>query len=190
MVQASRQRLEQYVNAESASLLKTLRYYVMRAGLATGAGIGQVADEILNETVVEAFATADRLKPDIHPKPWLLGIAANLVRRGQTELAKRERREPLMRDLYARTENTLSDEDLFDMLPVVTDESLDELELNERINSLFAGLSQSDADMLRMALLYDMDGNALGRALNISPGARPAASGIESSAQFGTGQES
>jgi RNA polymerase sigma-70 factor (ECF subfamily) len=171
VVQASRQRLEQYVNAESASLLKTLRYYVMRAGLATGGGIGQVADEILNETVVEAFATADRLKPDIHPKPWLLGIAANLVRRGQTELAKRERREPLMRDLYARTENTLSDEDLFDMLPVVTDESLDELELNERINSLFAGLSQSDADMLRMALLYDMDGNALGRALNISPGA-------------------
>jgi RNA polymerase sigma-70 factor (ECF subfamily) len=170
-MQASRQRLEQYISAESASLLKTLRYYVMRAGLAAGSGIGQTADEILNETVAQAFATADRLKPDIHPKPWLLGIAANLVKRKQAELLKRERREPLMRDLYAQTQDTLSDEELFDMLPFVTEESLDELEVNDHINSMFARLAQSDADLLRMALLHDMDGNALGKALNISPGA-------------------
>jgi RNA polymerase sigma-70 factor (ECF subfamily) len=170
-MQASRQRLEQYISAESASLLKTLRYYVMRAGLAAGSGIGQTADELLNETVAQAFATADRLKPDIHPKPWLLGIAANLVKRRQAELLKRERREPLMRDLYAQTQDTLSDEELFDMLPFVTEESSDELEVNEHINSMFAGLSQSDANLLRMALLHDLDGNALGKALNISPGA-------------------
>jgi RNA polymerase sigma-70 factor (ECF subfamily) len=170
-MQASRQRLEQYITAESASLLKTLRYYVMRAGLAAGSGIGQTADELLNETVAQAFATADRLKPDIHPKPWLLGIAANLVKRRQSELVKRERREPLMRDLYAQTQDTLSDEELFDMLPFVTEESLDELEVNDHINTMFAGLSQSDADLLRMALLHDLDGNALGKALNISPGA-------------------
>jgi RNA polymerase sigma-70 factor (ECF subfamily) len=170
-MQASRQRLEHYITAESVSLLKTLRYYVMRAGLAAGSGIGQTADEILNETVAQAFATADRLKPDIHPKPWLLGIAANLVKRRQAELLKRERREPLMRDLYAQTQDTLSDEELFDMLPFVTEESLDELEVNDHINSMFAGLSQNDADLLRMALLHDLDGSALGKALGISPGA-------------------
>lgn len=170
-MQASRQRLEQYITAESGSLLKTLRYYVMRAGLAAGSGIGQAADEILNETVVQAFATADRLKPDIHPKPWLLGIAANLVKRRQYELARRERREPLMRDLYAQTQDTLSDEELFDLLPVVTEESLEDLEDNEQVTVMFAALSQSDAALLRMALLHDMDGNALGKALNISPGA-------------------
>jgi RNA polymerase sigma-70 factor (ECF subfamily) len=170
-MQASRQRLEQFINAESASLAKTLRYYVMRAGLAVGSGIGQAADEILNETVAEAFATADRLRPDIHPKPWLLGIAANLVKRRQHDLARRERREPLMRDLYAQTQDALSDEELFDLLPFVTEESLDELEENEHINSMLAGLSQSDADLLRLALLHDMDGAALGKALGISPGA-------------------
>ncbi len=171
VVQASRQRLEQYVNAESGSLLKTLRYYVTRAGLATGAGIGQAADEILSEMVVEAFATADRLKPDIHPKPWLLGIAANLVKRRQTELAKRERREPLMRDLYAQTQDTLSDEELFDLLPVVTTESQEELEDNEQVTQMLAGLAPSDAELLKLAILHDMNGNELGKALGISPGA-------------------
>jgi len=170
-MQASRQRLEQFIETESMSLQKTLRYYVMRAGLAAGSGIGQAADEILSEIVVEAFATAERLKPDIHPKPWLLGIAANLVKRRQAELAKRERREPLMRDLYAQTEDSLSDEELFDQLPIVTEGSLEELELNEEINRMLAGLSKQDADLLRLALLHDMDGAAVGHALGISPGA-------------------
>jgi RNA polymerase sigma-70 factor (ECF subfamily) len=171
VVQVSRQRLEQYINTESGSLLKTLRYYVMRAGLATGAAIGQTADDLLNETVVEAFATAERLKPDIHPKPWLLGIAANLVKRRQSELAKRERREPLMRDLYAQTQDTLSDEELFDLLPIVMEESLEELENNEQVAQMLAGLSPGDADLIRLAILHDLDGNALGKTLGISPGA-------------------
>jgi RNA polymerase sigma-70 factor (ECF subfamily) len=171
VVQASRQRLEQYITSESGSLLKTLRYYVMRAGLATGSGVGQVADEILNETVVEAFATAERLKTDIHPKPWLLGIAANLVKRRQSELAKRERREPLMRDLYAQTQDTLSDEELFDLISQVTEESLEALEDNEQVTRMLAGLSESDAELLRLAILYDMDGSALGKTLGISSGA-------------------
>jgi hypothetical protein len=46
-MQASRQRLEQYITAESGSLLRTLRYYVTRAGLAASSGIGQAAVQLL-----------------------------------------------------------------------------------------------------------------------------------------------
>ncbi len=168
---ASRQRLEHYIEAESGSLLKTLRYFVMRAGLATGSAIGPAADELLSETVAEAFAHANRLKPDRPPRPWLLGIAANLVKRRKAEQARRERREPLMRDLYPQTQDALSDEELFDLLPNVTEESLEELEANEQARWMLAGLSRSDADLLRLAILHDMDGSALGQALRISPGA-------------------
>jgi len=85
--QGGRGRLEAFIEAESESVAKTLRYYVLRAGLASGAGVAQVADEVFNDMVVEALRTADRLKPDIHPKPWLLGIAANLIKRQQAECA-------------------------------------------------------------------------------------------------------
>jgi RNA polymerase sigma factor (sigma-70 family) len=166
-----RGRLEAFIEAESESVAKTLRYYVLRAGLASGVGVAQVTDEVFNDMVVEALRTADRLKPDIHPKPWLLGIAANLIKRRQTEMSKRDRREPLMRDLYPELEDTLSDEELFDQLPIVNDTTLAELEADERIYQLLSGLSSSDAQLLRLAILHDMSGEALAKELRISAGA-------------------
>jgi RNA polymerase sigma-70 factor (ECF subfamily) len=137
--------------------------------LASGAGIAQLADELFNDMVVEALRSADRLKPDMHPKPWLLGIAANLIKRRQTEMAKRDRREPLMRDLYPDMEDTLSDDELFDLLPVTTYGSLEDVEADETTQHLLSGLSKSDADLLRLAILHDMSGEALAKALGVSP---------------------
>jgi RNA polymerase sigma-70 factor, ECF subfamily len=168
-VQGGRRRLEVFIESESGSLAKTVRYYVLRAGLASGAGIAQLADELFNDMVVEALRSVDRLKPDMHPKPWLLGIAANLIKRRQTEMAKRDRREPLMRDLYPDMEDTLSDDELFDLLPVATYGSLEDVEADETSNSLLSGLSKSDADLLRLAILHDMSGEALAKELGVSP---------------------
>lgn len=169
--QEGRGRLEGFIEAQADSLAKTLRHYVLRAGLASGAGIAQAADELFNEMVVEALRTAHRLRPEIHPKPWLLGIAANLIKRRQTELAKRDRREPLMRDLYPDIDETLSDDELFDLLPAVNYGGIEEMEADETINHLLSGLSRADADLLRLALLHDLNGEAMAKALHISPGA-------------------
>ena len=168
-VQGGRRRLEIFIESESGSLAKTVRYYVLRAGLASGGGIAQLADELFNDMVVEALRTADRLKADMHPKPWLLGIAANLIKRRQTEMAKRDRREPLMRDLYPDMQDTLSDDELFDLLPVTTYGSLEDVEADETTQHLLSGLSKSDADLLRLAILHDMSGEALAKALGVSP---------------------
>jgi RNA polymerase sigma factor (sigma-70 family) len=166
-----RRRLEAFIEAESESVAKTLRYYVLRAGLASGAGVAQITDELFNDMVVEALRTAGRLKPDTHPKPWLLGIAANLIKRRQTEMSKRDRREPLMRDLYPNTEDSLSDEELFDQFPVLTDTTLAEVEADESIHFLLSALSESDAHILRLAILHDMSGEAVAKELHISAGA-------------------
>jgi len=167
--QEGRRRLEACIESESDSLAKTVRYYVLRAGLASGAGIAQLADELFNDMVVEALRSANRLKPDMHPKPWLLGIAANLIKRRQTEMAKRDRREPLMRDLYPDMEDTLSDDELFDLLPAITYSRLEDVEADETITHLLLGLSKSDVDLLRLAILHDMSGEALAKALGVSP---------------------
>ena len=168
-LQGGRRRLEVFIELESDSVAKTVRYYVLRSGLASGAGIAQLADELFNDMVVEALRSADRLKADMHPKPWLLGIAANLIKRRQTEMAKRDRREPLMRDLYPDMEDTLSDDELFDLLPVATYSRLEDVEADETTKHLLSGLSKSDADLLRLAILHDMSGEALAKALGISP---------------------
>jgi RNA polymerase sigma-70 factor (ECF subfamily) len=167
--QAGRKRLESFIESEGDSMAKTLRYYVLRAGLASGSEIARMTDDLFNDMVVEALRTADRLKPDVHPKPWLLGIAANLIKRRQSEMAKRDRREPLMRDLYPDLEDTLSDDELFDLLPVTSHSRIEDVEADETITQLLSGLSKSDADLLRRAILHDMSGEALAKELGVSP---------------------
>jgi RNA polymerase sigma factor (sigma-70 family) len=164
-------RLQQYIETEGQSLRQTLRYYVLRAGLGSGAAANRMADDLLNEVTVEAFKHAERLRPDVQPRSWLLGIAANLIKRRQVERAKRERREPLLRDLYPHIEDALSDEELFDQLPIVSESSLAELEENEQITMLLSGLSRNDADVVRLAILHDVDGEALGKALGVTANA-------------------
>lgn len=166
-----RTRLEQLIERERPALLRTLRYYALRAGLASSRNADEMAEELLNEVVFEAFRTADRLKPDVHPHPWLLGIAVNLVKRKQVEIAKRERREPLMRDLLPEIEVALSDEELFDQLPVLTAGLMDRLEVKHDIDDLLACVSRSDGDLLRLAFFHDLNREALAKALNLSPSA-------------------
>ena len=166
-----RTRLEQLIESERPALLRTLRYYTLRAGLASIRNADEMAEELLNEVVFEAFRAAERLKPDVHPHPWLLGIAANLIKRKQVEIAKRERREPLMRDLLPEIEVALSDEELFDQLPVLTAGMLDRLEVKHDIDDLLACVSRSDSDLLRLAFFHDLNREALAKALNLSPSA-------------------
>jgi len=166
--QASRLRLENFIKEESGVLHKILRQYVLRAGLVGSGDINTVAHELLNEVMVEALGHVERLKDDMQPRAWLLGIAANLIKREQTTRAKREQREPLIRDLYVRSEEALSEDELFDLLSTASDYSTDELEANDTINSLLSGLTKSDADLLRLAILHDLSGSALASAMGIT----------------------
>jgi len=165
----SRARLQHCLETEHEAILKTLRYYVLRAGLASGSE-GYTAEELFNEMAIEAFKSAHRLTADILPKRWLLGIAANLIKRKQADAAKRQRREPLMRDLFPQNEESMSDEELLDLLPVVTDTSLADWEMNENIAHLLSQLSDSEANLLRLAILHDLNGEELAKALGVSPG--------------------
>jgi DNA-directed RNA polymerase specialized sigma24 family protein len=96
---ANQAHIRQFIAGENAALLRTLRMYVAKAGLASGEAARRAAEDLLNEVVVEALEHAERFNPALAPMAWLLGIAANLIRRWQADLARRSRREPLARDL-------------------------------------------------------------------------------------------
>jgi RNA polymerase sigma factor (sigma-70 family) len=166
-----RSRLQELIETEHEQLVKTLGHYIFYSGLTNGSGIETLAEELLNEVVVEALRHAHRLKPDVHPKAWLLGIAINLIKRRQSDLARRERREPLIRDLLNEDEMNFSDDELFEQLPNANTDNVDDWEAKEDFDQLLAQLPRSEGDLLRLAYFHDMSGEALAEMLHIQPAA-------------------
>ena len=164
--------LRQFIAGESEALLGTLRYYVVRAGLANGRDSAPAAGELLNEVVVEALEHADRFKPSGQPMAWLLGIAANLIRRKQSERSARNRREPLVRDLVPRAQDVLSEDELFDRVSsLAVGRPIEDWEATEAALAILAHVSESDRSVLRLAIVHDLNGEALAQELGIKPGA-------------------
>jgi RNA polymerase sigma factor (sigma-70 family) len=169
---ANQDLLRQFIAGESEALLGTLRYYVVRAGLADGRDAAPVATELLNEVVVQALEHADRFRPSGQPMAWLLGIAANLIRRRQAERATRDRREPLVRDLCSSTQDGVSEDELFDRVAsLAAGGPIADWEADEAASAILAHVSANDRRVLRLAVLHDLNGEALARELGIKPGA-------------------
>ncbi|MDY6877746.1 MAG: sigma-70 family RNA polymerase sigma factor [Chloroflexota bacterium] len=169
---ANRTLLRRFIEENAETLMGTLRYYVVRAGLAGRQGATLAAVELLNEVTVEALAHADRFRPSGQPMAWLLGIGANLIKREQAGRATRNRREPLMRDLYPRVQAVISEDELFDRLAALDVSDLaQDLEANEAVSAILALVSEDDRHVLRLALLHDLNGGELAQALNVTHGA-------------------
>lgn len=157
-------RLRAFIESESSALIGTLRMYLARSGL-SDLPLDAAAHDLLNDVVVEALEHEDRFVVTGEPRAWMLGIAANLIRRRQAERVKREQREPLIRDLVA---DDASDDELFDHLCALADNPY---EHDDEIAALVSLLSPGDQHVIRLAILADMDGDSLARELAITPGA-------------------
>ena len=92
-------RLRAYIERDAGALIGVLRLYLSRAGI-TDQPLESAANDLLNDVFVEALAHESRFRDDGQPRAWMLGIAANLIRRRQAEQIRRNQREPLARDLF------------------------------------------------------------------------------------------
>lgn len=165
-------RLRRFIEAESETLLGTLRVYVLRAGLAGGEGAARAAADLLSDLTVEALEHADRFRPSGQPMAWLLGIAANLIKRRQARRATDHRREPLVRDLYTRNQALLSEGELFDRLAAASAPGpADAVEMRDRVSDMLSHVSESDRQVLHLAILHDLSGEELAAELGVTPGA-------------------
>jgi RNA polymerase sigma-70 factor (ECF subfamily) len=152
-------------------LLGTLRLYVLRAGLASGEQVQAVALEILQETVVEALAHAERYHSDGQPMAWLLGIAINMIRRRKTTNARLATREISLARLSSQASQPISEADLLDQLiPDPQNGPEQEIEADEQAHALLALVSDEDQRILRLALLDGFDRAALAERLGTSAG--------------------
>ncbi len=100
-----------------------------------------------------------------------MGIASNLIKRRQDETYKREQREPLVRDMRLNQDDIMSDDELFDLVTHTrSNDPARQVEARDTINTLLSGVSQSDQDLLRLAILHDMNGDMLAQALGVKSG--------------------
>ncbi len=165
-------QLKSYIAQEVATLRDSIRLYVIKSRLAFGDDAVRVADDVLNDLVREALNHADRFDPSRPPKAWLLGIAVNLIRRKQAKQIAQNQREPLIRDLYPQTQQDMSEGDLFDRLSQYAgDDPERELESEEAVHNLLSLVSENDQEVIRLAILDDLNGDALAKRLQISAGA-------------------
>jgi RNA polymerase sigma-70 factor (ECF subfamily) len=164
--------LREFLQANTAPLLGTIRSYVQRMGLASGDSVPEVALEILQETTIEALAHADRFNPQTQPMAWLLGIAMNMIRRERVAAAKRSQREELLGQLARRYPDIPDENDLLDSLvPPSNSELAQILESDEQVEVWLALVPGEDQHVLRLALLDGYEHRDLAHELGTSPGA-------------------
>lgn len=164
-------RLREFLQKNSASLLGILRIYVQRMGLARGSQVPEMALEIFQETAGEALAHADRFAGNEQPMPLMLGIAANMIRRRKVEQAKRYQREELLSDIARRNPNLAEEDTLLDtLMPPVTRGPAQIVESNEQAMALLALVSPEDQRILRLAVLDGHQHTSLAQELSTTPG--------------------
>ncbi len=169
-----RSRLRQFIERESNALLGTLRVYLVRAGLERhGQTLDASAAELLNEVVREALRHEHRFRPSGQPRAWLLGIAANLIRRWQAESFQRERREPLVRDLAGEAGDGFSEDELFDHLAALAEDGAVDgtTDGGNEMLALLDALAPDDSRVIRLAILNGLNGETLAAELGVTPGA-------------------
>lgn len=165
------QILLEFLQDQTAMLLRSLHLYVIRAGLASGEQVQAVALDILQETVVEALAHAERFHVGSEPLAWILGIAVNLMKRRKRAVLQQKRREVSLHDLGRSLPEEASEADVLDALlpsPEAGPEQI--VEADEQAQALLGLVSSEDQQVLSLALLSELNGTMLAAQLGTSIG--------------------
>ena len=124
--------------------------------------VGQVADDLLAETFVEALRSREQFDPGREPRAWLYGIATNLLHRHYRQ--EQRRFEATARDAATRE---LSPPDNPGEITV------GHIDAQRRVNRLaaaIAGLAPADRDVLLLTAWAGLDSGEIAAALGIPTG--------------------
>jgi RNA polymerase sigma factor (sigma-70 family) len=167
--------LTQFIEDHAESFMCILRGYVSKAELVSASydELQDVALEVLNEVYVEAIKTANHFDPTRSPRPWLLIIAQNIVKRRKVELIRRRQHESTMSDLELEHNDQASDEDHFEKVAELASIKSDEQPENQvesmaQAEYLLSLVSEPYRYMLHLYYIEDKDGEALAEALGCS----------------------
>lgn len=166
------QPLKQFIEQHAQELFYSLRVYVRNAGITENGTLDDVTRAVLSDVVVEALSHEERFDPDRPAMAWLLRIGANVIRRRRDALGKRSQREPLMDDSRRSTQDTEAATELWKRIAeLAVDDPEDVLAMEDRVREMLELVSEDDQHVIRLAVLYELDGQDLAHALGVNPGA-------------------
>ena len=170
--QEERQVLLVFLEEHTPLLLATISWYVQELSHAAGEDRRSLAFEILQETVVEALAHADRFTLSRQPMAWLLGIAVNVIKRKTADTIERQQHEIRLSVLSMRYPQGPDEDDLLDQfIPLSRVSRLEqEVEADEQASIMLSLVSEEDQQVLRLALLEDVKAEALAQRLGTTIG--------------------
>ena len=161
--------LRQFLQEHAAQLQAIIRAYVLRAGVAYGEAAQTVAQEIFQDAVLEALSHSYRLEPHTQPRAWFLSIAINVIKRRRAMQAKRHRREVLLGDIAAGSEEQAESELFAGLARTFSPGPEQILVSQEQEQELLALVSSSDARVLRLAVVQGLNTELLARELGVRP---------------------
>lgn len=157
---------------QAALLLRIIGSYVQKMGLATASEVQAVAQEVMQEAIVEALEHSNLFDPDRQLTMWLLGIALNIIRHKKAQKLRHQRREFSFDQLSRLYAEPMSENDLLDQIAPSAQLSPEQMvESDEQINDLLSLVSLDDQQILRLAFLEDVTRDALAQHLGLTAGA-------------------
>jgi DNA-directed RNA polymerase specialized sigma24 family protein len=165
--------LRECIANNAQMLLNTLRVYIKRANFVDDtAERDVVAQEILSATVVEALDHAERFDVGRQPIPWLLRIGLNLILQRRDHMFRTKGREiPVSQFSFGKGED-VDEDSLFGFVTCIVTETPDQyVEGQLQAEYILSLVTSDEAQILRLAVINEFDGNALAKALSITPGA-------------------
>ena len=166
--------LREFFHHEAVLLLPHLRRYVRQAGLASDREVTEVATDLLQDVVVCALRCAEDFDVSRAPRPWVLGIACNLIKQRRVALAKQRRRSASTPDhpVGERAADLASvPASVFDRLAAAGEDPEHALFGRRQVDAYLACLAENDRVVVQHAVLHGMDGEELAAALHTTPGA-------------------
>lgn len=161
--------LQQLLQEQSPFFLGIISSYVVRMNLARGEPVQNVALTVWQETVIEVLTHPGPFARASQPRAWVLAVAANVLKRKRYEIARLVRYEQPISGLLTGSED-LQEGAFFDQIAdLVMPGPEQEVEAREQVQEMLSLVSVEDQHILRLAILYDLEGQMLARVLGVQP---------------------
>lgn len=146
-----------FIEREHGLLCRLIAVQINKlAGSHRVAELWEQANEVLQETTVQALQSAERFEAGRSVLPWLMGIAVNVIR-------NRFRR--LRRDARVRPVSVLTDAETDGMLEPAAPEPAFEAEDRAALQAALSRLSPQAREAIEQRYFKGLDGEDLARAL-------------------------
>lgn len=160
--------LNSFLREHTVALKNILYAYVLRAGLATGANVQTVTEEIFQDTVLQVMDLGEQFLTVQQPRTWFIRVALHVIQRHRTSLAKRSRFEVLVSDLT--NEATSSEAEFLEQIVTSMVAGPEQaVESSEQVHEMLSLVSPEDARILNLIVLHECNAHTVGRQLGISP---------------------